>query len=238
MILNVNNFALIGNVRTGQYPSLNCNSDIFIVIKFSSNVTITDLSIRNCGSTINAASLTIINCINCNILNVTCYTPTGYCLVGINLIGHSYLDNMVINLKASPNGICGKGISLVHNDKTSISTNSLDLVNTTIVISNFIVSGKLSRCLSYGRYVDEQGDFLSIKLNQTKYGVAIKICHSLFYEITYYKQPVLYAFINCNINYLLFENCTFSEIQLGKDALNQTLLPSMISIYALFVPNC
>ena len=32
--------------------------------------------------------------------------------MGINSIGQSYLDDIAINLKASPNGVCGKGIPL------------------------------------------------------------------------------------------------------------------------------
>ena len=86
------------------------------------------------------------------------------------------------------------------------------------MISNLTVNGGLSRCLSYDKYVDEQGDFLSMTLDQTQYSVTINICHSLFHKITYYEQPVLFAFMNCNLNYYLkivhFQRYNYARVKM------------------------
>ena len=91
MIQHVNKFLLSGN--TEHLPSLICNLGVFINIAFSRNVTITGISVINCGNTSNPlTSVVIYNCVYCNIIDVNFYPPSEhYSLAGINLVGQCQL---------------------------------------------------------------------------------------------------------------------------------------------------
>ena len=129
---NVSNVSLIGiNSNVSSLAILDCLSKSHIAFYDSYNITITNLVFNQCDGKINfinkyykknrgniKAGLLLFGCSLCKVQNIIFY---GYGLIGINLIGKSFLKNITIDLYiAKPhfdNDVCTFKILLVYTDE-------------------------------------------------------------------------------------------------------------------------
>ena len=227
VVQHVNKFVLQGSSMA--LSVLKCTSQVYISVKFCSNFTIADVSIRNCGSTYNfLASVVIYNCAFCNITNVHFRPRMEYSIVGTNLIGNCHLNGIIIDLIPSSLGVCGLGISLKYTDNVDSMMNSITIIN------NFTSSDKHLQCLSYGNSKQLPGVLLSLATNQMQYTVIIQLTKVFIYNVFFYGRPVIYvALMKCKTNYVLFENSTFTGIQHNrlKSFDEYGIMPSIIFVH-------
>jgi len=209
IIHHVKNFILSGNKRTS--PSLlECHSGVFISVEFSNNVTITGVSIRNCGNNESYlfASTIIRNCANCNIVDVIFNPPAEqYSIKGINLVGESFLHNISVYLIPSSSRVCGKGIAFRH-----CNVNNSWMKNSKTIISKFNFNVKHSGCSSYG--AGSNGVYLNFFLEDLQYTTTFEIHESSINGLVLDDNPIIYSHMeNCNVTIFWFKNCTFNNMQ-------------------------
>jgi len=210
LIHNVNKFSLTGSTKS--LTLLQCQYGVYISVQFSSNVTITGVTIIKCGN-IAKASLLLWNCVHC-IINVH-FNPCEqqYSIAGINVLGEHHLNRITVNINTFKSKICGKGILLMHHESVNANHN----VNNIVIISNFVGNAH-STCLSYGDDFDTKGILLNIRFWQLQYAINIIIHNFGVEQVFIVDQPIVYVSIsNCSSSHMLFENCTSVGIQSNQN---------------------
>ena len=152
---NLQNFSLVGIINKElQLPSIIFVSTRFIIFN-SYNVTITNVAFKTKYPSNH--NFQLIVCISCTIENVTL---TGCSLSCKNLIGRSYLNNIVINLTKSPYAEEGvedcyddQGITLWYDDHLLFKENKSESIYkqhiTTITILNISAYHDYNKCYTY-----------------------------------------------------------------------------------------
>ena len=209
---NVSNVLITGSNHLTPAKFV-CLSQAFVAILYSYNVTVRDLAFNNCGGNLishlpidrsslgsifidyAAASLVFLGCYDCAVKDIV-FLKYGF--AGINVFGHSYLDNININISTTVTTMdaCSSKIILLftnednyYHNKNSITINKLHLTGHSKICS--------IHCLVFMRLVQDQ------------YRVLITINNSHFYDID---QAILYMSTKHPENNLLIKNCTFNDI--------------------------
>ena len=211
---NVSNISLIGINNHISSAMLDCLSKSHIAFYGSYNITITNLVFNNCDgksfiktydgeSQANIRSgLLLIDCFLCKVHRIIFL---GYGLIGVNLIGNSYLTNITIDLYvATPHfdsDVCTPRILLMYTDKDS---NYIHNGVEVLVINNLFISGYSINCRSSNMY-----SAMELHLQQRYYGVTIEL-----YNLKVYKMDHTVLHINTAHavrNTLWLRNCTFTH---------------------------
>ena len=208
---NVSNVSLTGSDQLTPAEFV-CLSRAFVAILYSYNVTVRNLAF-NCGGNFGqlpiidkssldsisidttVASLVFLSCLNCAVKDIV-FLKYGF--AGINIFGHSYLDDININTSTTVTIVdpCDPKIILLftnednyYHDKNLITMNKLYLTGHSRICSKHVL--------------------VFMVLVQQKYHVLITIHNSHFYDID---QAILYMSTVYPGNNLLIKNCTFSNI--------------------------
>ena len=206
---NVSNISLIG--INNPSAMLNCLSKSHIAFYGSYNITITNLVFNQCNgksfiktydveSQPNVRSgLLLIDCFLCKVHDTVFL---GYGLIGVNLIGNSYLNNITIDLYIAvpffDSDVCTSRILFIYTDK--IIHKSVEV----LVIKNLFISGYSKNCRTTNIYCA-----LELHLQQKHYGMTIELCNSIVHHMDH---TVLHIkTVHAVRNALWLKNCTFTH---------------------------
>ena len=127
IIQNVHNISLIGSTANGTTLDavIQCNSSVDIVMTNITNLTLSDITVKNCESDrhMNAAIL-IIECRNVQWTRVTVDSISSNGIIGINVLGDSHFSYIKSNM-----------LSFSYNDTQSTQNTS----NHTVLIDHYII---------------------------------------------------------------------------------------------------
>ena len=190
------NFSFIG-ITDSHLLSVEfiCRSKFAIAIMDSYNVTITNVVLNQCkGNLIGFhASLVLVECLNCRIMNVN-FSMTSYGFACENLLGESYLSN--INIKSKEEDACDTKVFISFMD-TEINYKSI------VTINQLVISGGHSDFCQHHTAV-------SLEMLQTKYSVIVKLYNSWFHNMD--RSP-LHILTEHGDTTILVKNCTFEHFQ-------------------------
>ena len=217
VLTNLQNFSLVGIINKElQLPSIIFVSTRFIIFN-SYNVTITNVAFKTKYPS--NQNFQLIICISCTIENVTL---TGCSLSCKNLIGRSYLNNIVINLTKSPyteegveNCYDDQGITLHYDDyllfKENISESIYKQHITTVTMLNISAHHDYNKC-----YTNTLGiisvEIIEYYLTEDNFKVLISNSQFDYYMI----QTILYMYIEDNSDtpakcIIWITNCIFKN---------------------------
>ena len=216
---NVSNFSIIGvGINTSKSAVIICKLQSFVAFLHSHNITVSNIIFNQCDGNIKRillkdiwqfdqheqdtiVSLLLFECYFCKVVNCKFF---GYGLMGINLVGNSLLDNVIIELEtekpAFEDNICMYRIMLIyifrnnHHDSDIITMNKIS------------ISGYSNNCHSYNLH-----PVIDMQLQQNQYNMMIILSDSQFYNMD---QTILKFEASCNnnSNTAIFKNCTFKNL--------------------------
>ena len=208
---NVSNISLIGINNHISSAMLDCLSKSHIAFYGSYNITITNLVFNQCDGksfikTYNEKSqpnirsgLLLIDCFLCKVYDTVFL---GYGLIGVNLIGNSYLANITIDLYiAVPHfdyDVCTSRILLIYTD--------IDIHKSVevLVINNLFISNYSINCRNSNKH-----SAMELHLQQKHYGVTIELSNSKVHDMDHTVLHVNTA--HAVRNTLWLKNCTFTH---------------------------
>ena len=127
IIPNVHNISLIGSTANGTtlHTVIQCNSSVAMVMTIITNLTLSDITVKNCKSDrhMNAAIL-IMECRNVQWTRVTVDSISSNGIIGINVLGDSNFSYIISHM-----------LSINYNDTQSAQDNS----NHTVLVDHYIV---------------------------------------------------------------------------------------------------
>ena len=144
----------------------------------------------------------VSQCYFCKVSNIKFL---GYGLMGINLVGNSYLDNVTIELEttkpAFENDICMHRIMLIYIARNDHHASDVIIMNRVYVI------GYSNNCHSTNLY-----PVIDIQLAQNQYNMMVILSDSQFNDMdqTVLKFETMY---NNNSNAALIKNCAFKNLK-------------------------
>ena len=177
-----------------------CQSKSYVHVSQSYNVTIRNLVFDQCNDDLlyqfgidTAVSLILYECFYCKVEDVYFL---GYGFAGINLLLHSYLNNITIDTTVMRPSMqmCGTRFFLFFADKEYEHNHHSISINKLVFIS-------IHREVCYGYH-----KVMEILLHQGHFDVNIKLCNSHFDNTN---QAALYILMRNSSNSLLIKNCTF-----------------------------
>ena len=203
---NFQNFSLVGIINEQLQLSSKILVSTDIIIFDSGNVKIANVVFKMLF--LSSGRLWLATCISCNIENVTLL---GYGLLGSNLIGRSYLNNIIVNVTRSNTAEwCHdyQGITLHYFDYSLFEERKSESApdKHTILIQKILIYQDNSTCLTSKGIID-----IVIERHQTKDSVEIIINDSKFDNLV---QKIIYikqhdgGSIRCMI---LIMNCIFES---------------------------
>ena len=216
MLTNLQNFSLVGIINKElQLPSIIIVSRRFIIFN-SYNVIITNVAFKTKYPS--NRNFQLIVCISCTVENVTL---TGCSLSCENLIGRSYLNNIVINLTKSPYTEEGvedcyddQGIMLYYDDHLLFKGNKSESIYkkyiTTVTMLNISAHHDCNKCYTYALGI------ISVKIIKyylTENNFKIIVSNSQFDY--YMMQTILYIEVNSNTpakHIIWITNCIFKNV--------------------------
>ena len=236
VLTNLSNFSIIGDVSNSSSPAVLVGCDNFYVLKITAsyNVSIRNIRFERCYNpqlqvqlTQYFTSLYISQCFSCGIDNVTFM---NFGMVGENLIGQSYLNEIYITHVTGQ--FCqGIALSQAYKDSDQSPASEYHILINKLYIN---VIGIGSKCYSFNEYVPAgvmvyvtahakktritiSNSFFN-RLHSTamyirsKCGASqniISLDNCTFDSIITINEPVFYADILDNNNFISFNNCTF-----------------------------
>ena len=177
---NFQNFSLVGKFNEQQklLPLIFIGTNFTIIDSY--NITIANVVFKkiNLLHVYHHGDLWLTGCISCTIENVTLI---GYGLLGDNLIGRSYLSNIVINLTKSSNREIkcydGQGIILYYSD-SSLKLQDLKITHeqkSVIIMQKISINHDNSKCHTNKGIIN-----IEVQPNQTADNVEFVIRDSQF----------------------------------------------------------
>ena len=197
IIQNVHNSSLIGSTTNGTTPDtvIQCNSSIGIVMTNTTNLIVTNITVRSClGNEYNNATVLIKQCTNVQLRHVVIEeSHNSYGIVGINILGDSHFSYVTNNV-----------LSIIYNDT---------IVNHSLSIDHYHIND-VDRCF-------EQK--VKFELKQHTYRVKIQIFYSSFQRLKN-SIAISINFNSKSIgqNILLVTHCQFSNSNMP--CINTTLI--------------
>ena len=132
IIQNIHNISLIGRTANGTTLDavIQCNSSVDIVMTNITNLTLSDITVKNCKSDrhMNAAVL-IMECRNVQWTRVTVDSISSNGIIGINVLGDSHFSYIKSHM-----------LSISYNDTQAAKNNS----NHAVQIYNYVFSNSVS----------------------------------------------------------------------------------------------
>ena len=206
MLQNLHNFSIIGAISNSSLPTvlIGCSQSFYAIYIINSFlVNITNVMFKHCNmlpKNIARTHLKLFCCFSCKIENVTF---VQYGIIGFNLIGRSYLNNIKVEAMKSSK-VCRKLILLQYSiclPWHEYNNYMHDVTINQLVIQNYIGCNTSA--------YEEPG--LLIDLDATMYHVNTLLTNSKFHRIN---QPALviknrYSLTASNIFII---NCTFELI--------------------------
>ena len=185
---NFQNFSLVGKFdeQLKLLPVILIGTNFSIIDSY--NITIANVVFKKIKlfHTYHHGDLWLTECISCNIENVTLI---GYGLLGGNLIGRFYLNNIIVNLTKSSNRenecYAQQGITLYYS-YTLVKDKHLKVTHdhkSVIILQNISVYNSNSNC-----HTDRGIINIEIRQNQTEDCIKIEISDSQFNHIV---QPII-----------------------------------------------
>ena len=104
IIQNVHNISLIGSTANGTTLDtvIQCNSSVGIVMKNITNLTLSDITVKNCRCDRHMnATVFIMECMNVQWTKITVDSVSSNGIIGINVLGHthfSYIKSHMISI--------------------------------------------------------------------------------------------------------------------------------------------
>ena len=217
---NVANFSLVGlSMNNSMSVVIICKSQSFVAFLYSSNITVSNIMFSQCDGNIKhllfkniwqfdqhdqdiIVSLFLFECYFCKVSNIKFL---GYGLMGINLVGNSYLDNITIELEttkpAFANDICMYRIMLIYIARDDHHASDI------MTLNRVHISGYSNNCHSTNLY-----PVIDIQLAQNQYNMMVILSDSQFYDMdqTVLKFETMY---NNNSNAALIRNCAFKNLK-------------------------
>ena len=215
IIQNVHNISLIGG--TALDTVIQCNSSVGIVMTNITNLTLSDITVKNCKSDrhMNAAIL-IMECTNVQWTRVTVDSISSNGIIGINVLGDSHFSYIKTHM-----------LSISYNNTQSTQNNS----NHTALIDHYIAINHT-----------KENPILKFIFLQYHYKIKLElastnICwihHRYFVMI-----EVQFTANNIHQNELIIKNCWFIHIQVSKVILCRVVTEHyQISNNVVKIENC
>ena len=211
MLLNLHNFSIIGAFSNSSLPTvlIGCSQSFYVIYIYDSFfVSITNVKFKHCSilpSNVTRTNLKLFCCFSCKIENVTF---VQYGIVGFNLIGRSYLNNIkVVAIQSSK--VCCKLILLQYSICLPLHKYNNHMHDVTI---NQLLIQNYTGC---NTSTSENG--LHIDLDTTMYHVNMLLTNSKFHSMN---QPALVINnrYSRTMSYVFIINCTF-ELNTAKTAI-------------------
>ena len=185
---NFQNFSLVGkfNEQLKLLPVILIDTNFIIIDSY--NITIANVVFKkiNLLHVYHHGDLWLTECISCIIENITLI---GYGLLRVNLIGRSYLNNIIINLTKSSNReiecYAQQGITLYYS-YYSVEDKHLQIAHdhkSVMKVKKISVHNDSSNC-----YTNRGIIYIEIEQNQTEDHIKIEISDSYFDHID---QPII-----------------------------------------------
>ena len=195
-IQNASNFSMVG-CSIQFLAVIACLSDSLIAIIHSDAVTIETLVFNNCSGTVHhlfSRYITSLELISCDLCTVDGITFLEYGIMGMNLIGRSFLTNITIIFTQKYDSELCSGILLIYHDRNNHSWDNL------AVIINVKVSGN-------------GGKGIEIQSTENQHAAAIiEITNSQFLNMNYPAIQVEIAhFYTTSVNKVLIESSLFKS---------------------------
>ena len=206
MLQNLNNFSITGSISNLSLPTvlIGCSQSLYVIyISNSFFVNITNVMFKHCDmlpKNIKRTNLKLFCCFSCKVENVTFIQ---YGIIGFNLIGRSYLNNIKVKTMQFSK-ICCKIILLQYSICLPWYKYSKHMHN--IIINQLFIENYLS--YEIPTYTNAG---LQILLDTTTYHVSTLIKNSKFYSMN---QPslVIKNGYPLTISHAFVINCTFELI--------------------------
>ena len=227
---NLRYFSIIGAIRNSSLPTvlIGCSQSFYIIYIYDSFfVSITNVKFKHCSvlpNNITRTNLKLLCCFSCKMENITF---VQYGIVGFNLIGRSYLNNIKVEAIQSST-ICCKLILLQYSIQCppwhKYNNHIHDVTINQLLIQNYI------GCSNTSAY-EKPG--LQIGLDATEYHVRTLLTNSKFHKMN---QPALIIKnkYSRTTSYAFIINCTF-ELITAKPAIR--IYVSLLNKSASFI-NC
>ena len=207
-LTNLSNFSITGDVSEPSSPAVLVGCDNIYVLKITAsyNVSIRNIRFERCYNpqlqvqlTKYFTSLYISQCFSCVIDNVTF---TNFGIVGDNLIGQSYLNEIYIT---HVTGQFCQGITLGYSNYDQLINNEYYLLINKIYIT---VIGNGSKCYSFNEYYNAG---LQLIISAHSESITITVRNSFFYRLY---NTAMYIRSNCKLSrsIILIHNSTFDSI--------------------------
>ena len=221
IIQDVHNISLIGSTANGTVTLdtvIQCNSSVDILMNNITNLTLTDITIKNCkhDGYMNATVL-ITECTNVQWRRITVDSISSNGIIGINVLGNSCLSY-----------IKSHKLSIDYNDTQSAQNNSY---HTTLIV-HYIIRDQSS----------EQGT-LNFKFLQNFYNVKFELANTKIYGLRNIKSAIKVVFeavTECQ-NIVNIRNCqiTHNNIKNMNDLLLiRVSLPLTMSNNTVHIEDC
>ena len=206
MLQNLHNFSINGTISNSSLPPvlIGCSQSFYVIyISNSSFVNISNVMFKHCKilpKNRTRTNLKLFCCFSCKIENVTF---VQYGIIGFNLIGRSYLNNIKVETMEFSQ-ICCELILLDYSfcpPWNKYSDHVHDITINQLLIQNYITCN-ISTYTNAG---------LQIYLHKTMYHVNISLKNSKFYNMN---QPVLVIrnTFPLTTSHVFIINCTFELI--------------------------
>ena len=203
---NLHNFSIIGAIRNSSLPTvlIGCSQSFYaIYISDSFFVSITNVKFKHCSilpNNVTRPTLKLFCCFSCKIENVTF---VQYGIVGYNLIGRSYLNNVKVETIQSSK-VCHGMILLQHSicpPRHTYSNCTHDLTINQLYVQN---------CISVDTSTYENAG-LQINLDTTTYHVNTLLTNSEFHGMNRPALVIKNRYSHTR-SYVFIINCTFELI--------------------------
>ena len=190
-----------------------CQPQSYLVVLQSYNATIRNLVFNQCDGDLlyyfgmdTIAGLILYECFYCKVENVY-FIGSGF--AGFNLLLHSYLNNITIDMTMVKLSMqkCGTRFFLIFkNRKYEHSQDSMSI-------------NKLVFIGMYSQFCHGYHQVMEILLYQYHYDMNIELCNSKFHNTN---RAALYIHMYKNSSSLLIKNCTFISMMYYKHILENT----------------
>ena len=236
IIENVNNISLIGrSINHGTSTVIQCNSSVGIVMENITNLSIENMVIKNCGTLKTSsfsAAVIITSCYAvklyymkiCQIHSSTNHRH-GISLLGINIIGNSYLEHIT----------CDQQLRFVYLETNAPSNDYMVSLSHYHVVNNYslehtvdIELNQLSYSLTFqisnANLLKPQNTFLYVK-SKFSFQNIIVIINCTFNNYHYKNDQTLIYLTNLNVH---FKNCQFMNIDSNAEIIVMSNIKKVI----------
>ena len=181
VVRHVHNFVIAGITSGNSLTQLLCDSNVLMNVLYSHNVTISNITLKNCGGSTTTTtsrytatrndygtvSLFLMACSHCKIRSVTVLHMEYYGILGFSVVGESHIEKVNITTHSTSRG-CSNGIKLVYLD-SRLQNKQID---NTININHLLV-------IDHGDMIC--GCRLHLSLRQSQYNMNV-ILNSSYFE--------------------------------------------------------